>query len=246
MSESQLHAAMDCSVSFSGSGIDMPARVVAIDRFRLTLEAKAEPPEWFRFGRTVILEIGEGESAFEAPVSIVGTEVQGDPHRFTLQLRKLRRLQLQALEKLLGVASSLKMPTTRRLKVALPVPTRKAAPPRPAAAKERRAYERFEVDIDLWVEHEGTTFVMKTVDISRGGMRCEVLDAETPDWIKEGARARMELFPPEQDSVAFRGRITRVNPGSGHRRTTFGVAFENIAAQVKLNRILRELAQDQA
>lgn len=230
---------LTCSCWFGDPSQIVVGRVVAIDRFRLTLNiGDAPPPEWLRFGRTIKLRLEVAEESLELPVSVVRADSKRHPEIFVVQLRHLSRTDAQLLETLLGIVAAPKAPapSSKGLR------RRRPASPRPLPGHERRAHERFALNMDLWVEHEDITYVMGVKDISRGGMQCQVPLNEDPPWVIEGAKLNMTLFPADEESISFRGRIARVIPQSSKQEKAFGVAFDTVAAQVLVHRLLRKLS----
>ncbi len=218
----------------------LSANLVALDRFRVTLDlGPGELPPWIGFGRTIRMSLsGEGEVLADVPVTVArafGSASTG--MTIVAQLRVLTPREVGVLTRLLGFTLVPPVPPPSRKGL-----RRRKAPPRPLPPHERRAHDRFVVNMDLWVTHGESTHIMRVRDISRSGMLCEMPLNDDVDWAIEGSKLKMQLFPPDgAEPTTFRGRIVRVLPRTNRRLASFGVCFDDVAAQVLIGRLLRKL-----
>jgi len=214
------------------------ARVVALDHFRVTLKLSTEVPDWVHFGRSVRWGFIAGEESIsDVPVTIARVPAPGSRSTVVVaQIRVLSPTQVSRLEQILGFVPIPPVPPPRVKSLRRP-----KAPPRPLPPHERRAHPRYVVNMDLWVTHDSVTHIMRVRDISRGGMLCEIPLNDTADWVVEGSRLKMKLFPPDLEPLEFKGRIVRVMPRTNRRLASFGVAFDNVACQILMGRLLQRL-----
>lgn len=218
--------------------------VVAMDHFRVTLRLDVDEfPAWVQFGRTMLWGLeAEGDKVQEVPVTIARVPAPGsDSKVLVAQVRVLSAVQEAALRRLLGFVPLPPVPPPSLKELRRP-----KAPPRPLPPHEQREHPRYVVNMDLWVTHNDTTHVMRVRDISRGGMLCEIPLNDSADWVEEGSRLRMRLFPPDEEPMEFKGRIVRVIPKTNRRLASFGVSFDSVAAQVLIGRLLNKLSRSAA